>query len=249
MRAIIIDDEERARKLLQSLVREYCPEITEMSEASGLLAGINLINKQKPDIVFLDIEMPNISGLEILDHLGSVKADFHIIFTTAFSQYALDAFKLSAIDYLLKPIDTEELKESVRKVNNLTNRHKIHDQLKDLKSAIGEVTEKRIALQIPGGAIYVKPMEIMYFKADGMYSILLFEDGSRQVISKPLKFFIDQLHENPLFFRTHRSCLVNLKHVTRFSKREGITLANGHLLPLASSVTSDFQYRMDQLHK
>lgn len=122
MKAIIIDDERRARHLLATFVAEYCPEITATFQAEDLEAGVQLIQTEKPQIVFLDIEMPRYSGLQILEFFPD-KVDFQLIFTTAYNQYAVEAFKLSATDYLLKPIDPDELQKPCRKPpNRPTNR-------------------------------------------------------------------------------------------------------------------------------
>ena len=114
MKAIIIDDEKRARHLLSNLITAHCPNISGIKEAHDLESGVDLIKASKPDVVFLDIEMPNQSGLDILEYFPN-HIDFKIIFVTAYNQYAIEAFKLSAVDYLLKPVDTSELKEAVAK--------------------------------------------------------------------------------------------------------------------------------------
>jgi two-component system LytT family response regulator len=116
MKAILIDDENKARRLLEALLQDVCPEITAIYQASDLVSGVKLIREQQPDIVFLDIEMPNHSGLQILELFDGKDVNFQIIFVTAYSQYAIEAFKLSAIDYLLKPLDVDEIKKAVDKV-------------------------------------------------------------------------------------------------------------------------------------
>ena len=170
MKVLIIDDENKARRLLEQLLLEQCPEIETILQAVDLESGIEIIKSDKPVIVYLDIEMPKYSGLQILELLEGQVIDFQIIFTTDYNQYAVDAFKLSAIDYLLKPIDREELKKATNKAINALNEQNINTQLQDLKNAFNQLALNKIALEIPKGIIFISHDDIVLFEADGMYT-------------------------------------------------------------------------------
>ena len=134
MKTVIIDDEAKARRLLKVLIEENCKNITEIYEASNLLDGIRIIKENDPAIVFLDIEMPGHSGLEILDYINKEEFQFEIIFTTAYSEYAINAIQLSALDYLLKPVRASKLKESVDKVSQFLGRSKVNQKIEELRN-------------------------------------------------------------------------------------------------------------------
>jgi len=148
MKAIIIDDEKRARHLLSNLLTEHCASITNIEEAQDLTSGVELIKSSKPDVVFLDIEMPNQSGLDILEYFPN-QIDFKIIFVTAYNQYAIEAFKISAVDYLLKPVDTNELKEAIAKAEEAIKTNNLNDQLNKLRDSLKQLSIDKIALEIP----------------------------------------------------------------------------------------------------
>ncbi|AXG71434.1 transcriptional regulatory protein YehT [Kordia sp. SMS9] len=242
MKALIIDDENKARRLLQHLLEEHHPEIKAIETASNLESGITIIQSQKPDIVYLDIEMPKYSGLQILNLLGESEIDFQIIFTTAYNKYAVEAFKLSAIDYLLKPIDITELKTATYKAITAVKEHTINHQLQDLKKAFNQLALNKIALEIPKGIIFVSHDEIVLFEADGMYTKVHLENRTTELICKPLKHFVAQLHQLPIFYKPHRSYLVNLKHIKELSKRDGqhLIMSNNKTIPISKDKRDEF---------
>jgi two-component system LytT family response regulator len=131
MKAIIIDDEKRARILLKAMLEDHCPEVTVLNECADLLSGVQAIKRIKPELVFLDIEMPENSGLELLDHFKDADIDFSVIFVTAYNEYAIQAFKLSAVDYILKPINPESLIQAVQQHQKIVSKN--HKQLEILK--------------------------------------------------------------------------------------------------------------------
>lgn len=242
MKVLIVDDENKARRLLEQLLTEECPQITEILQASDLMSAVDMINTQQPKIVYLDIEMPNHSGLQILEVLGTASIDFQIIFTTAYNQYAVDAFKLSATDYLLKPIDSRELKAATEKAMTALKENAINHQLKDLKKAFNQLALNKIALEIPKGIIFISHDDIILFEADGMYTRVYLENGSSEFICKPLKHFVEQLHEMPIFYKPHRSYLINLKHIKELSKKEGyhLVMSNNKTLPISKDKREEF---------
>jgi two-component system LytT family response regulator len=242
MKALIIDDENKARRLLSKLIDETCEDVKSIFEASNLEEGIEIIKKEKPDIVYLDIEMPKYSGLQILDLLEDTVIDFQIIFTTAYNQYAVEAFKLSAIDYLLKPIDINELRVATKKAVEVLNENSINKQLQDLRNAFNQLALNKIALEVPKGIIFVSHDDIVLFEADGMYTNVYLSDANKALICKPLKHFVQQLENLSIFYKPHRSFLVNLKHIKELSKQDGhhLILSNNKTIPIAKDKREEF---------
>jgi len=242
MKALIIDDENKARRLLKQLITEQCAEITSILEAADLESGLEVIGDEGPDIVYLDIEMPNYSGLQILEFLGIENVKFQIIFTTAYSQYAIEAFKLSAIDYLLKPIDPFELKQATDRAIEKQKGLSINTQLADLKKAFNQLSLNKIALEVPKGVIFISHDDIVLFEADGMYTSVQLLNGSTELICKPLKHFVEQLSDLSIFYKPHRSYLINLKHVSELSKKDGhhLIMGNNKTVPISKDKRADF---------
>jgi two-component system LytT family response regulator len=216
-KAIIIDDEEMARTLLKGMVQEYCPTIEIVDLCKDLPNGVKSIRKYRPDIVFLDIEMPGHSGLELLDFFNEDEIDFSIIFVTAYNQYAIQAFKLSAVDYLLKPVEINDLKNAIKLIEKQTNTQKLNV----LRENLGGSSVKKIALATSNSILFVEIDTILFFQADGSYTKVVLLDGKTLLMSKGLKHFENILTENQQFFRCHKSYLVNLKHVTEHIKSDG----------------------------
>ena len=242
MTALIIDDENKARRLLERLLEEQCKEIETIFQASDLEEGVASIIKNKPNVVYLDIEMPNYSGLQILELLGDTPVNFQIIFTTAYNQYAVEAFKLSAIDYLLKPIDVNELKSATQKAIVAIKDNSINYQLHDLKKAFNHLALNKIALEIPKGVIFISHDDIVYFEADGMYTKVYLANGESQLICKPLKHFVQQLCNLSIFYRPHRSFLINLKHIRELSKKDGhhLIMTNNKTISISKDKRDEF---------
>lgn len=249
MKALIIDDENKARRLLEQLLIEQCPEVQIILQAPDLESGIEIIKSNKPQIVYLDIEMPKYSGLQILELLEGYAIDFQIIFTTAYNQYAVDAFKLSAIDYLLKPIDREELKIATNKAIIALNEQNINTQLQDLKKAFNQLALNKIALEIPKGVIFISHDDIVLFEADGMYTKTYLDNGETQLICKPLKHFVAQLQSLPIFYKPHRSYLINLKHIRELSKRDGyhLVMTNNKTIPISKDKRDEFMLVLSEV--
>ncbi|MUU77449.1 LytR/AlgR family response regulator transcription factor [Winogradskyella endarachnes] len=241
MKAIIIDDEKRARHLLSNLLTEHCTSITDIVEAQDLATGVDLIKTIKPDVVFLDIEMPNQSGLDILKYFPN-RIDFKIIFVTAYNQYAIEAFKLSAVDYLLKPLDTIELKEAVTKAEEAIKTNNLNDQLNKLRDSLKQLSIDKIALEIPKGIMFASHKDIVYFEADSMYTNVQLINGNQKTICKPLKHFVEQLERNAMFFKCHRSYLINLKYVDELVKDDGdyLLMNNQKRIPISKSKRDQF---------
>lgn len=216
LRAIIIDDEEMARTLLSSMIEEYCPNVEIVDMCGDLPTGVKSIRKNKPDLVFLDIEMPGYSGLELLDFFNEDEIDFSIIFVTAYHQYAIQAFKLSAIDYLLKPVDADDLIKSV----SLFEKRNSAKKYKLLKENLSN-QPKKIVLGTNASTLFVPLDDILYFKAEGSYTNVFFKDGKSLLTSKNLKHYEDVVGNYNNFYRCHKSYLININYVTEYVKSEG----------------------------
>lgn len=221
MKAIIIDDEDKARRLLRILLEENCPEITEIAEAENVPEGVRNISEFNPDLVFLDIEMPGYLGIQLIDFFTPEQINFEIIFTTAYSDYAIKAFQLNAVDYLLKPLRAEQVTKAVEKAAEMRGNSQINERLKELKSTLEASKVRKIGLPVSNGILFVKFDNILYFEADRMYTNVMTTDQGALLISKPLKFFIEALTGISEFYKPHRSYLVNLKFLRQYVQQDG----------------------------
>jgi len=242
MKVIIIDDEPKARKLLEVLIKENCPRIETIFKAEDLLIGVELIKKEKPEIVFLDIEMPQHSGLEIVDFLDREELDFEIIFTTAYSEYAIKAFELSAIDYILKPIRPSKVIEAVDKAISSIGKSQINTKLDELKKALASSNFKKIGLPVADGIKFIEFDQIIMFEAEGMYTKITTTSESEILISKPLKHFVALLENIQNFYRPHRSYLINLKYIKQYVKSDGgyILMDNNKTVSISKEKREEF---------
>ncbi|WP_417939526.1 LytR/AlgR family response regulator transcription factor [Flavobacterium sp. RS13.1] len=239
-KTIIIEDEKRAQILLQNILEKHFPNIEIVAVADDLPSGVKSIYKYQPDFIFLDIEMPNFSGLEILDFFNEKDVNFSIIFTTAYNHYAIEALKISAVDYLLKPLNKEDIEEALERFE----RKKAYNQesFSSLKSIISDKKINKIAVPEGNQLHFIKPENIVYIKADNSYSELYLENGKKMIVSRSIKKFEDGLKNNPCFCRIHKSYLLNTDFVEKYDKSNGgwITLSNKKELPISSEKTDAF---------
>jgi two-component system, LytTR family, response regulator len=218
---IIVDDEPSARDLLQSIIQDYCSNVEILALCDDLPTAVKAIKKHQPNLVFLDIELPGYSGLEIMDFFSAEEVNFSIIFTTAYNEYALQAFKLSAVDYLLKPIQHEELVAAVERFHLQNNQSEKLQALKTNLDAHTAFVDKRIAVNTDTILHFLKPKEIIMIKAEASYSEFFLQNGSTVLASKNLKHFEETLSNIPFFFRSHKSYIINLHWVKQYVKSEG----------------------------
>ncbi len=242
MKVVIIDDEKKARQVLHVLIKENCTKITEIYEAEDLLSGVALIKKQQPNIVFLDIEMPEHSGLEILNFIEKEVYNFEVIFTTAYSEHAIQAFQLSAIDYLLKPVGPSQVKEAVDKAITFIGNTQINDRLAELKDSLETNNFKKIGLPNANGIKFVNFKDIIMLEADGMYTNVSTCNDGAILVSKPLKFFVESLHKIKIFYRPHRSHLINLSFIKEYIKKDGgyIVMENDKTVSISKDKKEEF---------
>lgn len=235
MRAAIIEDNPSVKRTLIQLIKDYCPEVSIVGEAENVKEGIQLLENLKTDIVFLDVEMPDGTGFDILKNIENI--DFQVIFTTSHEKYAIKAIKYSAIDFLLKPVDPEELVEAIDKAKQNTDQNysteKIANLLKTLESKSEE--PKSIILRDKYGIQSVDLDEITHLESHGSYTKFYLTSGETLMISKGLKEY-ESLLPNEQFFRCHQSYLINMNYLKRYDKRDGdyLILKDGSKVPLAS---------------
>lgn len=246
LKAIVIDDEVRAQRVLKNLIENFCEGIEVSAVCSSLIEGVLKINELEPDVVFCDIEMPQHAGFELLNFFKEV--NFELIFATGYSEYAIKAFEMSAIDYLLKPIQLEKLETAIEKVKSKKDSESMKLRLETLKQNFqGELITK-VALPVMEGLLFVEVAKIGLLEADGSYTNVWFKDGTKMLISKKLKFFEELLKNNPQFYRIHRSSLVNLNEISQYSKKDGlITLENKKITKVAREKKSDFEARVTSI--
>ena len=215
LKAIIVDDEGKARRILERFIVEYCPQIEIVAMAEDVPQAVKAIQKTNPDVVFLDIEMPGYNGFQLLEFFDTI--DFEIIFTTAYSEFALRAFQVSAIDYLLKPIQIDQLTQAVQKLEKMHGHSLIKERLATLEKNLKEYKIKKIVIPLSEGSLFVELKDILYLKAEGSYANIFFKDGNKVIVSENLKDYEDQLTMEEGFFRTHRSFLVNTDYIKQIS--------------------------------
>ena len=246
IKAIIIDDEERARNTLSSLLLNYCPEINILATCSNVPDGVIAINIHKPDVVFLDIEMPDYNGFELLGFFREI--DFDIIFVTAYSEYAIKAFEISAVDYILKPIDIDQLKNSVEKLMQKKLHSQMQEQIELLKESYKGDDIRKIALSMSNGLTFVEVADIVFLEADGAYTTFFLKDGQKILVSKKLKFYEDILSNRSFFFRTHRSYFINVNFIKKYSRSENaILMDNGTSITISRDRKQEFETLLKEL--
>ncbi|MBK9491626.1 MAG: response regulator transcription factor [Haliscomenobacter sp.] len=240
MKAILIDDELYCTEVLSSLLSKNCPEVEIVAEFNDSRKALEHLRNAPPDVVFLDIEMPRLNGIDLLQQCRPLQ--FQVIFTTAYNQYALQAIKLSALDYLLKPIDIEELKEAVKKAKDKTAKPDWRQfEVMDNFAKSPENAPKTIALSTSEGLTFVEVADIVHCQSEGSYTKLFFINNETIMLSKPLKD-VSELLVPCGFLRVHHSYLINLKHIKKYIRGEGgeIITRNGHSVPVSKQKKAEF---------
>ncbi|MDY0099855.1 MAG: LytTR family DNA-binding domain-containing protein [Bacteroidales bacterium] len=234
LKTVIVDDERDAVDFINSIVGEYCPELEVTGRAYNVSAGLEVIRDKKPDLVFLDVEMPDGTGFDLLAQFPD--KDFEVVFITAFNHYAIKAIKFSAVDYILKPINIEEFIEAVTRVirkrsdNPMQGNESIRMLMENLRSPL----PTRLAIPTSDGMEYLNPKDIIRIEADRSYSWFYVTGSRKMLVSRHLKEFQDLLSDR-YFFRPHNSHLINLKFVRKYIRKEGgsIEMTDGSLVPIS----------------
>lgn len=239
LRTILLDDEPQSIALLKYLAANHCPELEIIGAYTDALEGLKAIRRDQPDLLFLDIEMPKLNGFEILNQCFPVQ--FKIIFTTAYNQYAVRAFKYSALDYLLKPISEEDLIAAVKKAVQ-------SPQLPDLQqydvlqqfNPLRNTQAYKMTIPTLEGLIFIEITDIIHCDSDGSYTRIWLSGAESVLVSKSLKEVEEMLHFD-FFYRSHHSHLINLQHIKKYIRADGdVLMSNGRNVPVARSKRQEF---------
>ena len=234
MKTVIIDNESKIREALKKLLEIYCPSVTLVGEANGCASGKELIESVDPELIFVDIEMDDGLGTDLIRSISGLKG--HVVFITAHDKYAVDAFKCSALDFLLKPIDPEELIAALEKARLKRTSIGLQKQIEVLEGHLSRRNNEdaKIVLSDSESIHLINIREILWCCAEGSYTLFVLENGSKILVSKNLKSYEEFLDEKS-FIRIHHSYLVNVNHIKRFERNEGGTLVmdNGATLPVS----------------
>ncbi|MEO0333831.1 MAG: LytTR family DNA-binding domain-containing protein [Bacteroidota bacterium] len=248
IRALIIDDEEDAREALRLTVTQYCSEVDLVAVCSSPEEGIQAIKELQPELVFLDIQMPRMSGFELLQQLSPV--NFEVIFATAHDHYAIKAIRFSALDYLLKPVDVDDLIQATSKVQERIHQKNSTYQYQSVLNNMQYRARKLERLAIPTleGIEFFRTDDIIYCRADGNYTKLFLQNQPSQLISRNLKDFESLLGESG-FCRVHHSSLINLAHIQKYVKGEGgyVTLTDNHHVDISRRKKEEFLKLLNRL--
>lgn len=236
-KAVIIEDEHRLREALSILLEMVAGEqVTVVGYAEHVEDAVKLVNRLKPDLVFMDIMLKDGTGFDVLQRLEY--RGFHLIFTTAYEEYAIRAFKFSAIDYLLKPVDQEELRLAIDRIQDMQQKAVGEQQLHELQDNLQKSPE-RLVLPTLEAMHVVKVDEIVRCETSGSYTTFLLTDGRKIIVSKPLKNYEDILLP-PLFFRVHQSHLINVQHIQSYSKEGMIQMKDKTTVPISRAKKEAF---------
>lgn len=234
IKAIIIEDEKMSRETLRHLLDKYCPEVEIVAEADGYRKGLEEIKKHPPDVIFLDIQMPDGSGFRLLEELEIV--DFEIIFTTAFDQFAIKAIKYSALDYLLKPIIPDELIESIKRVEKKKAENVKKRNLENVpeNANVQDQGSQKIVLSTSEMIHVINVEDIIRCESDNYYTYFFFVDGRKLLVSKTLKENEELLGQHN-FIRPHKSHLINIKYIKSYIRHDGgyILMTDGTHVPVS----------------
>jgi len=240
LKGIVIDDEKNGRDVIKSLVNTYCTAVEIVAEAGNIIDGFKLINEYTPDFILLDIQMPGGNGFELLKKFE--KINFDIVFITSYDKYAINAFKFSAVDYLLKPVEIDDLVQAIDKIKNkrLLNQKETFDKYTYfLNNVSNDDRLRNISLQKGDKVYYLKLSEILYLEAESNYTRILTVNNEVFLQSKTLKYYEDLFQESPNFIRISRSHLINIAHVKSYSKTE----------PCILSLSNDFKIEISRRKK
>lgn len=246
MKAILIDDIEQARLTLRKDLEDYAPDVEIIGEAGGVVEGAKLISKVKPDILFLDIQMQDGSGFDLLDILGDIP--FKIIFITASDAHAIKAFRYAAIDYLLKPVDPDELKAALEKFRKHAPDENEKYKLLNESLKNNQKPHERLALHSQEKITIVEIKDIVRCESDINYTQFHFSDKRKIMVTRTLKDFEEMLTDHG-FYRVHQSHLINTKYIREYAKIDGghLVMTDGSLVPVSTRKKPDVMRLLEEL--
>ena len=241
IKCILVDDESNSLEMMEWLLKTYCPDVKIEAMCNSAEKGLEAIHTLKPDVVFLDIEMPHMNGFDMLEQFD--RLFFDVVFCTAYDQFAIKAFKYSALNYLLKPVDPDDLKETIRRIKErraIPTREQIELLMNGIKNS-QKPTANRIALTANDGLIFVSTHDILYCQAESNYTTVVLTNNRKIMVSKVLKD-IDEALSGPDFYRVHNSYLVNLNHIQKFVRGDGgyVVMNDGMSIGISRSRRQEF---------
>lgn len=246
LKSVLIDDEPKNNRILRKMVEDFCPSVTVVGEAENADLGVQLIKETKPDLVFLDIEMPYGNAFDLLDRLKPVT--FEVIFVTAFNEYSLKAFRYSALDYLLKPVNIEELQIAVNKAVERLRSRQLQSQLDLLLHNLSkpDPSVQKLALPSKEGLVFIVVGEILRCEANGAYTYFHMQNGEKIVSAKNIKEY-EELLPDKLFFRVHNSHLINLNCIQKYHRGRGgfVEMKDGVHIEVATRRKDEFLARFN----
>ena len=225
MKAIIVDDEQAARNVLQNLIQLSHPEIEVIDACSNLPEAVMSIRSRKPDLVFLDVEMPQFAGFEIVKFFSEI--DFQIIFVTAYNQYAVKAFELNAVDYLVKPVQRTRLKDAIERAQQQIDNHRKITNYHEVIKRLEEEQSPTLTISESGNQHIVKTSNICAVHAQGAYCLVILKSGKRMMLSKNIGLFEKELSKDALLFRSHKSWIINLREIAEIQLAKEQIILNG----------------------
>lgn len=234
IKILVIDDEYKARQVLVALLEKYCPGEMAIEQADSIQSAIDRINRNPPHLLLLDIRLQDGNGFDLLEKVQHLP--LQVVFVSAYEEYAIRACKASALDYLLKPVDPDELKVALEKARRKILREKLAERVEQLVQNLGnELESKRIILKTAGSIHVVNIADIVYCQADGNYTVFHLAKNKSVMVSKPLAEY-EEILGNQKFIRTHQSYLVNMQYVARYEKIGGgcIVTTDGHTIPVST---------------
>lgn len=239
LEAVIVDDEIKALQSLSWELTNFSEEIHVMASFTNPFEALDYLEKNTPDCLFLDIEMPTMDGFQFIKKMTN--KNFPVVITTAYNQYAIKALKNEAIDYLLKPIDSDDLEDTIAKIKKFNAKNFTAEKLEQILINFNDrSSNKRITLNTDGKLLFLDSDEILYAESDGNYSTIFLTDGQKIVLTKKLKEVNGLLPEDS-FFRIHNSYIINLNKIKEFLKTDGyVILQSNHKIPVSRQKKSDF---------
>lgn len=239
LQAVIVDDEAKALESLTWELDNFSHEIHVEACFTDPMEALTYLQSHSPDCLFLDIEMPRMDGFQFIKRLG--EKDFPVIITTAYNQYAIQALKSEALDYLLKPIDTDDLKETIFRIKKFNSRNFSPERLERLlKTFNRQSPNNKITFSTNGKLVFINADDILFAESDGNYSTVFLADGQKLVLTKKLKE-VDLMLPSDTFYRLHNSYIVNLTKVKEYLKTDGyVILDTQHKIPVSRQKRTDF---------
>ena len=241
IKTIIIDDEPGNIATLTKMVAEYCTDVELLGTANDIHQAEKLIRQHKPDLIFLDIEMPHGNGFDLLNNLAPI--DFEVVFVTAFNAYAIQAFKYSAVDYILKPVSINDLKNAVIKVRSLLEKHKLNQRIDSLLSNLKTESSGRKKIGIPtlDGIVFEQIDDIMYLQGESSYTTIFLKNNRKEIASKNIGELEDLLPQK-LFCRIHKSYLININYIKKYVKGRGgnVIMEDGTSIEVSARKKDEF---------